>query len=77
MHDPIRLNYKLSPDFIVVRVICKNEVYSIKNEGATVFTILYIDFSDAHGQLTPWSVWDLAEIQTHPSFYACPSYLQE
>ena len=53
MHGPIRLYLELSPDFIVVLVTCKNEDDSLKNEGARVFTKLYIDFSDAKGQLTP------------------------
>ena len=41
---------------MVVLVICKNEDHQIKNEGARVFTTLYINFSDAQGQLTPESV---------------------
>ena len=53
MHGPIRLNLELSPDFMVVLVTCKNEEDSIIDEGARVFTALYIDFSDAQGQLTP------------------------
>ena len=52
----IRLNLELSQDFMVVLVICKNKEDSIKNEGATVFTTLYIDFPDAQGQITPESV---------------------
>ena len=56
MQGPIRLNLDLSPDFMVVLVTCKNEEDSIKNEGARMFTTLYIDFSDAQ----EW--WDLAEI---------------
>ena len=36
-----------------VLVTCKNEEDPIKNEGARVVTTLFIDFSDAHGQLTP------------------------
>ena len=44
VHSPIRLNLKLSPDFMVVLVTCKNEEDSIKNEGARVFTTLYIIF---------------------------------
>ena len=55
MHDLIRLNFELFPDFMVVIVTCKNEGYSIKNEGARVFTTLYIDFSDVQGQLTLYS----------------------
>ena len=37
-------------------VACKNEEDPIKNEGARVVTTLFIDFSDAQGQLTPRSV---------------------
>ena len=37
-------------------VSCKNKEDLIKNEGARVFTILYIYFSDAQGQITPESV---------------------
>ena len=54
-HDPIRLNFELSPDFMVVLVTCKNED-PIKNEGARVFTTLYINFSDAQGHITPESM---------------------
>ena len=52
MHDPIRLNFKLSPNFMVFLATCKNEEDPIKNEGARVFTTLYINFSDAQGQIT-------------------------
>ena len=38
---------------MVVLVACKNEEDPIENEGAGVVTTLFIDFSDAHGQLTP------------------------
>ena len=31
----------------------QNEEDPIKNEGARVLTTLYIDFSDAQGQVTP------------------------
>ena len=39
---------------MVVLVTCKNEEDLIKNEGARVFmfTTLYINFSDAQGQIT-------------------------
>ena len=37
---------------MVVLVTCKNEKDLIKNEGARVFTTLYINFSDAQGQIT-------------------------
>ena len=32
VHDPIRLNFKISPDFMVDLVTCKNEEDPIKNE---------------------------------------------
>ena len=41
---------------MVVLVTCKNEEDPIKNEGARVVTTLFINFSDAQGQLTPKSV---------------------
>ena len=36
-------------------VACKNEEHPIKNEGARVVTTLFINYSDAQGQLTPKS----------------------
>ena len=39
-------------------VACKNEEDLIRNEGAKVVTTLFIDFSDAQGQLTPKSVME-------------------
>ena len=39
-------------------VACKNEEDSIKSEGARVVTTLFINFSDAQGQLTPKSVME-------------------
>ena len=41
---------------MVVLLTCKNKEDPIKNEGAKVFTKLYIDFSDAQGQITLESV---------------------
>ena len=38
---------------MVVLITCKTEEDSIKNEDTRVLTTLYIDFSDAQGQLTP------------------------
>ena len=38
-----------------VLVACKNEENPIKNEGARVVTTLFIDFSDAQGQIAPKS----------------------
>ena len=43
---------------MVVLVTCKNEEDPINNEGARVVTTLFIDFSDAQGQLTPKSVME-------------------
>ena len=43
---------------MVVLVTSKNEEDTIENEGAPVVTILFIDFSDAQGQLTPKSVME-------------------
>ena len=37
---------------------CKNDKNPIKNEGARVVTTLFINFSDAQGQLTPKSVME-------------------
>ena len=37
---------------MVVLLTCKNEEGLIKNRGARVFTTLYINFSDAQGQIT-------------------------
>ena len=37
---------------MIVLHTCKSKEDSIKNEGARVFTTLYIDFSDAQGQIT-------------------------
>ena len=37
---------------MVVRITCKNEEDPIENVGSRVFTTLYIDFSDAQGQIT-------------------------
>ena len=43
---------------MVVLVTCKNEEDPIKNEGARVVTTLFIDFSEAQGQLTLKSVME-------------------
>ena len=39
-----------------VLVACNNEEEQIINEAARVVTTLFIDFSDAHGQLTHTSL---------------------
>ena len=41
-----------------ILVACKNEEDPIKNEGARVVTTLFINFSDAQGQLTPKSAME-------------------
>ena len=51
VHGPIWSNFELVQDFMVVLLTCKNEEDLIKNRGARVFT-LYINFSDAQGQIT-------------------------
>ena len=56
IHGRIRLNFELVRDFMIVLLTCKNEEDLIINEGARVLTRLYIDFSNAQGQLTPQSV---------------------
>ena len=43
---------------MVVLSTCKNEEDPIKNEGARVVTTLFIDFSDAQGQITPKSAME-------------------
>ena len=47
-------------------VACKNEEDSIKNEGARVVTTLFINFSDAQGELTPKSVMESCQ-NSNPS----------
>ena len=49
---PIRSNFELGRDFMVVLLTCKNEEDPIKNRGAGVFTTVYVNFSDAQGQIT-------------------------
>ena len=56
VHGPIWSNFELGRDFMVVLLTCKNEEDPIKNRGARVFTTLYINFSDALGQITLESV---------------------
>ena len=52
VHGQIWSNFELVQAFMVVLVTCKNEKDPIKNENARVFTTLYINFSDAQGQIT-------------------------
>ena len=44
--------FDLIQAFMHVLLTCKNEVDQIKNEGARVVTTLYINISDAQGQIT-------------------------
>ena len=53
---PIWPNFELFRDVIDVLVTCKYEEDPIKNRGARVFTTLYVNFSDAQGQITLKSV---------------------
>ena len=61
---------------MVVLLTCKNKEDPIKNEGARVFTTLYIDFSDAQGQITLESVvvssrhWNSSELSCMSSLPA-------
>ena len=52
IHGRIWSNFELVLDFMVVLVTCENEEDPIENVGARVFTTLYINFSDAQGQMT-------------------------
>ena len=49
---PIWPNFELVRDVINVLITCKYEEDPIKNRGAIVFTTLYVNFSDAQGQIT-------------------------
>ena len=70
----IRLKFELVLDIMVVLLTCKNKEDPIKNEGARVFTTLYIDFSDAQGQKILESVvvssrnWNSSKLSCMSSF---------
>ena len=53
---PIWPKFELVRDIMVVLLTCKYKEDPIKNEGPRVFTTIYIDFSDAQGQITLESV---------------------
>ena len=53
---PIWPNFELVRDVMDVLITCKYEEDPMKNRGARVFTTLYLNFSDAQGQITPESV---------------------
>ena len=54
----ILLNFEPIRDIMSLLVACKNEEDPIKNEVARVVTTLFINFSDAQGQLIPKSVME-------------------
>ena len=49
---PMWPNFELVRDVMDALVTCQYEEDPIKNRGARVFTTLYINFSDAQGQIT-------------------------
>ena len=49
-------------------VACKNEEDPFKNKGARMVTTLFIDFSDAQGQLTPKSVMEFCQNSNSSKF---------
>ena len=73
---PILPNCKSIQALIAVLVTSKNKEDPLKNEGARVLTTLYIHFQTLKVSLLSSWWWDLAEIQTHSSFYTCTCYLQ-
>ena len=52
MPNQILLNFEPIRDIMGLLVACKNEEDPIKNEGARVVKTLFINFSDAQGELT-------------------------
>ena len=55
-------------------VACKNEEDPIKNEGARVVTTLFIDLSDALGQLTLKSVMESRAANSEVSNGTLPKF---
>ena len=70
-----------SGDFMaVLRSTCKNENDPIKTEGARMLTRLYIDFSDAQGQLTPQSTLESSRnsnSSTHVWLFLLPARMRK
>ena len=60
---------------MVVLVTCKNEENLIKNEDARVFKTLYINFSDAQGQITLELVVVVSAQNLNSSKLSCMSLL--
>ena len=59
-----------------VHVTCQYEEDTIKNRGARVFTALYINFSDAQGQITLELVVVSGRNLNSLKLYACRHYLR-
>ena len=62
---------------MVVLVTCKNKEEPIKNEGARVVTTLFINFSDAQGELTPKSVMESCPNSNSSELLSLVLYMQE
>ena len=62
-------------DFMVVLVTCKNEEDPIKNKGPRVVTRLFVNFSDAQGQLTHKLVMGSWQNSNSFKLLCCPCYL--
>ena len=71
---PIWPNFELVRVVMDVLVTCKYEEDPIKNRGARVFTTLYVNFSDAQGQITLESVV-VSGRNLNPSKLSCMSSL--
>ena len=56
VNGPIRLNFKLSPDFMVVLFTCKNKEDPLKNEGTCVATRLF-RCSRADNSIVNGGIW--------------------
>ena len=73
---PIWPNFELVRDVMDVLITCKYEKDPIKNEGARVLTTLYINFSDAQGQITlvmvvvPGRNFNSSKLSCMPSLHA-------
>ena len=68
---PIWPNFELVRDVIVVPILARKKKIRLKNEGARVFTILYINFSDAQGYVNSvagggiWPKFELIQAFMH------------
>ena len=71
---PIWPNFELVPDVMDVLVTCKYEEDPIKNRDARVIITVYVNFSDAKGQITLESV-AVSGRNLHSSKLSCISSL--